>query len=91
MATAYQNLSSYDASKIPDASEMKIGIVVSEWNSDITFALLNGAVETLKKHGVTDENILVSFVPGTFELTFGARQMSLKKSLDSVINLVCVL
>ena len=70
---------------------MKLGIVVSEWNSNITFALLNGAVETLKKHGVTDENILVSFVPGTFELTFGARQMALKKSLDAVITLGCVI
>ncbi|MDR1699123.1 MAG: 6,7-dimethyl-8-ribityllumazine synthase, partial [Prevotellaceae bacterium] len=43
MATAYQNLSDYDASKIPDASAMKFGIVVSEWNSEITNKLLEGA------------------------------------------------
>ena len=44
MATALHNLSSYDISKIPDASNMCFGIVVSEWNSEITDNLLSGAV-----------------------------------------------
>ena len=47
MATALHNLSEYDLSKIPDASNMCIGIVVSEWNPEVTGALLNGAVQTL--------------------------------------------
>ncbi len=54
---------------------MKFGIVVSEWNYNITGALLKGAVQTLKKHGAKDENILVKTVPGSFELTFGANQI----------------
>ena len=52
MATAYHNLSDYDFNSVPDASEMRFGIVVSEWNSNITGALLEGAVKTLKKHVV---------------------------------------
>ena len=68
MATAYHNLSEYDFNSVPNAENMKFGIVVSEWNFNITGALLNGAVNTLKKHGVKDENILVKTVPGSFEL-----------------------
>ena len=51
MATALRNLSSYDATKVPDASNMCFGIVVSEWNPEITGALLEGAVNTLERHG----------------------------------------
>ena len=75
MATAYHNLSEYDFNSVPNAEGMKFGIVVSEWNFNITGALLKGAVDTLKKHGAKDENILVKTVPGSFELTFGANQM----------------
>ena len=59
MATAYHNLSDYDFNSVPNAEEMKFGIVVSEWNAHITGALLDGAVKTLKKHGAKQENILV--------------------------------
>ena len=74
MATAYHNLSDYDFNSVPDASEMRFGIVVSEWNSNITGPLLEGAVKTLKTHGAKDENILVQTVPGSFELTFGSAE-----------------
>ena len=49
MATALHNLSKYNKESIPDASNMCFGIVVAEWNSDITNALLYGAVNTLEK------------------------------------------
>ena len=90
MATAYQNLSVYDPTTVPDASAMTVGIIVAEWNSNITEALLKGAIDTLEKHGVKESNILVSRVPGTFELTFGARQMALMKKPDAIITLGCV-
>lgn len=90
MATAYHNLSDYDFKSVPDASNMKFGIVVSEWNHNITGALLKGAVETLKKHGAKDENILVKTVPGSFELTFGANQLLEYTEVDAVIVLGCV-
>ncbi|HIZ01513.1 MAG TPA: 6,7-dimethyl-8-ribityllumazine synthase [Candidatus Bacteroides merdipullorum] len=90
MATAYHNLSDYDFQSVPDASGMKFGIVVSEWNYNITGALLRGALDTLKKHGAREENILVRTVPGSFELTFGAAQMIKQTDVDAVIALGCV-
>ena len=91
MATAYHNLSEYDFNSVPNAENMKFGIVVSEWNFNITGALLKGAVDTLKKHGAKDENILVKTVPGSFELTFGANQMMENCDLDAIIAIGCVI
>ena len=91
MATALRNLSDYDFSKVPDASNMCIGIVVSEWNPEITGALLEGAVNTLEKHGTLPENIHVKTVPGSFELIYGAHQMCLHGGYDAVIILGCVI
>ena len=91
MATALRNLSDYDFSKVPDASNMCFGIVVSEWNPEITGALLEGAVNTLEKHGTLPENIHVKTVPGSFELIYGAHQMCLHGGYDAVIILGCVI
>ncbi len=91
MATAYHNLSDYDFSSVPSAEKMKFGIVVSEWNYNITGALLKGAIDTLKKHGAKDENILVKTVPGSFELTFGANQLIEYSEVDAVIAIGCVI
>ncbi len=90
MATAYHNLSDYDFQSVPSAENMRFGIVVSEWNDNITGALLHGAVTTLKKHGAKDENILVQTVPGSFELTFGSAQMIKSGRVDAVIAIGCV-
>jgi 6,7-dimethyl-8-ribityllumazine synthase len=90
MATAYQNLSNYDFDSVPDASEMTIGIVVSEWNKNITEKLLEGTCNTLERHGVTPERILVRRVPGSFELTFGAKLLAENMELDAIIVLGCV-
>ena len=70
---------------------MCIGIVVSEWNSEITGALLDGAVSTLEKHGALPENIHVKTVPGSYELVYGAHQMVLNGGYDAVIILGCVI
>ena len=91
MATAFHNLSEYDPTSIPDASNMNFGIVVSEWNPEITGALLNGAVKTLEKHGALPENIHVKTVPGSFELIYGAHQMTLNDGYDAIIILGCVI
>ena len=90
MATALHNLSSYNNESIPDASNMCFGIVVAEWNSEITDALLEGAVTTLEKHGALPENIHVRKVPGSFELIYGAHQMVLH-GYDAVIILGSVI
>lgn len=90
MATAYHNLSAYDPDKVPSGKNMRIGIVVSEWNNNITNALLDGCYNTLIKHGVSEENIIIDFVPGSFELVFGARYLVEQKDLDGVIAFGCV-
>lgn len=91
MATELHNLSDYDPNTIPDASNMCFGIVVADWNSEITGALLDGAVSTLEKHGAQPENIHVKHVPGSFELIYGAHQMTLNDSFDAIIILGSVI
>lgn len=90
MATAYHNLSEYDINSVPSAEGMKFGIVVSEWNENITAALLHGAEETLKRHGAKPEDIQVCTVPGSFELVYGASRFVKSGSVDAVIALGCV-
>ena len=89
MATSLHNLSEYDLNSVPDASNMNFGIVVSEWNPEITGALLDGAVKTLEKHGTLPENIHVKTVPGSYELIYGAHQMTLNGGYDAIIVLGC--
>ena len=90
MATAYQHLSDYDFNSIPDATSMRIGIVVSEWNQSITEKLVEGACNTLKRHGVRPDNIYIEWVPGSIELTFGARRLAEECNVDAVIAIGCV-
>jgi 6,7-dimethyl-8-ribityllumazine synthase len=89
MGTA--NLSDYNPDKVPDASNMRFGIVVSDWNNDITWALLDGAVKTLIKHGASEENIIVKHVPGSFEITLAAQFFAENEDVDAVICLGCVI
>lgn len=91
MATALKNLSSYNSADMPDAANVVIGIVVSEWNGEVTGPLLEGALETLVKHGVSPENIWVENVPGTFELPLGAKYFAEDGDVDAVICLGCVI
>ena len=91
MATSNRHLSTYDSQTIPDASKMRVGIIVSEWNGEITEKLLEGARATLQKHGVLAENIPVFHVSGSFELTFGAQQVAKYGDVDAIIVLGCVI
>lgn len=69
------DLSQYNANELPNAdvlARQRYAIVVADWNSEITHKLAQGAIDTLIKHGVREENIDVMHVPGTVELTYGA-------------------
>jgi len=90
MATAHHNLSQFDA-PLPSAADMKFGIVVAEWNREVTEALLEGAVRTLRAAGCPDHNIQIKYVPGTFELTLGAQFFAEYTEVDAVIALGCVI
>ena len=91
MATDSTNLSWYDPENVPPADDMKFGIVVAEWNAEVTDALLDGAYKTLIKSGAVPENILVRRVPGSFELTLGAQFMAEYTDVDAIICLGCVI
>lgn len=70
---------------------MRFGIVVADWNTEITGALLTGAVKTLRQHGVSEDDIVIRHVPGTFEVTLGAQWLAEYDDLDGVICLGCVI
>lgn len=88
---ATRNFSDYDHSAVPNAENMCFGIVVSERNEEITKALLEGTVKTLEQFDALPENIHVKFVPGTFELVYGAHQMTKNDGYDAVIALGCAI
>lgn len=83
MATT--NLSHYDKTIIPNAKDFRFGIVVSEWNPDITKNLQKGAIETLLDCGASQENIISWEVPGSFELVYGCKKMLETLQLDVII------
>jgi 6,7-dimethyl-8-ribityllumazine synthase len=90
MSTANQSLSSYSANELPNAEPYKFGIVVAEWNQEITSALAQGALSILIEAKAKPENIIQISVPGSFELTAGASLLA-AKNLDAIICLGCVI
>ncbi len=88
---ATKDLSQYDVESIPSAEKMRFGVVVAEWNIEITGALAEGAINTLKKHGAKEDNILTKFVPGSFELPLGAQYFAELENVDAVLLLGCVI
>ncbi len=91
MSSSLKNLSSHSSKNIGDMSSKKFGILISEWNSEVTESLYSGAFETLIANGVTRTNIIRKDVPGSFELTLGAQWMAQQDDIDAVICLGCVI
>lgn len=92
MATKLHNLSTFDPDQLPDAEVLKkqrYALVVADWNKDITYALAQGAMDTLLGAGVQEENIVVHHVPGTVELTYAAAK--LMGQVDAIIIIGCVI
>ena len=88
------DLSKYDSSQLPSADVLgrqRYAIVVADWNSEITFAMAQGAVDTFIKHGIPEENIVFIHVPGTVELTYGAARIMREERIDAVIVIGCVI
>mgnify|MGYP000143655029 CR=1 FL=1 len=88
MATAGNNLSEYDAENVPNAKTFKFGLVVSEWNADITQNLFQGAFDAFMTHGAIKENIVRWNVPGSFELIYGAKKMAQSFEMLDVIIVI---
>ncbi len=91
MASSLKNLSDYDPATVPSGAGKKFGVVVAEWNQHITFALMEGCNDTLQQYGVQPEDILISFVPGTFELPYAAKKLAKENHLSGVVCIGCVI
>ena len=91
MATHLKNLSDFSGIDIPSAHKFKFGIVVSEWNREITGALYQGAYNILLNHQVEEKNIITIQVPGSYELISGADMLLNSKPLNAIICLGCVI
>ncbi len=92
MASSEKNLSTYSNVNLSASlAAKKVAIVVSEWNTEITEALYEGAYSTLIEKGLKKENIIKKYVPGSFELSIGAQKMAALKEIDAVICVGCVI
>ena len=91
MATKNSNLSKVNSTDLPSGKGKKIGIVVAEWNNKITFLLRDGALKALKEAGVKTSDVMVEYVPGAIELTFGAKLFADNTEVDAVIVFGCVI
>ena len=94
MASELKNLSIY--SEVGIASQTKnsnyrIAIAVSEWNQEVTANLAEAAIDTLKKHGFKDDDIILKSVPGSFELPQAADFLIQYANVDAVVCLGCVI
>ncbi len=91
MSSSLKNLSDFSHLQVGNAENLKFAIVVSQWNAQITGALLNGAYQGLLNHGATEENIELIEVPGSYELISGSDIALRNNDLDAVITLGCVI
>lgn len=91
MASKLKNLSKHNAQGIPSALGMKFGIIASEWNTEITESMVKAAQDTLIAYGATKKNIITKYVPGSFELTFGAQLLADYTNVDAVLCIGCVI
>jgi len=90
MSSKHKNLSS-KTNPDKDISHKSIGIVWARWNEDITTALKDSCIKTLKKNGLGEDNLHIIEVPGAFELPFGAKLLLGQQKLDAVICIGCVI
>jgi 6,7-dimethyl-8-ribityllumazine synthase len=91
MATAGRNLSEYKKILTPNGADFQIGIVVSEWNEDVTFQLLDGAKSAFIDNGVLEQNIKIYFVPGAFELPLGCQFLFDAHHVDGIVAIGSVI
>src|SRR2546428_2903312 len=74
-----------------DGAGMRIGIVVARFNELITRNLLDGARDALRRGGVSDDDVAIAWVPGSFEIPLVARTMAASDRYDAVICLGAVI
>ena len=85
------NLSDFDPKSVPNGKGYRIGVIAAEWNPEVTNAMCQGTIDTLRKHGVLKKDITVLRVPGTYELTTAADMLLSRTLVDAVICIGCVI
>ena len=91
MATNLRPLGEHSETNMTDMSSKKLSLIVSEWNDQITGSMMLAARETLLEQGAKEENILIKYVPGSFELTLAAQWEAQQQDIDAVICIGCVI
>jgi 6,7-dimethyl-8-ribityllumazine synthase len=91
MSTKDQNLSRLPDFEIPHPERIQLGLVYSEWNKEITSSLTEGAYDALAKYGIGKHQVKAIGVPGSFEITSGAKLLINAYSLEAIICLGCVI
>ena len=86
-----KNLSEHNYIPRIDLRSKRVGIVTAQWNEEITFALRDGAIEALIKAGLPEDQIVLRYVPGSFELSLGAQFLAESREIDAVITLGCII
>ena len=89
MASELRNLSQIQT-ELPDASDFKFGIVVSEYYAEITESLLAACLETFAAQNVQQENIFIEYAPGTYELPIACQRLNRWRKVDALIAFGCV-
>lgn len=74
-----------------EGKDLKVGIVAGRFNEFITSKLIGGAEDALKRHGVSEDNISLAWVPGAYEIPFIAKKMAISKKYDVIITLGAVI
>lgn len=91
MSTINKNLNQFSDENLKSIKGMRVAVITSEWNDEVTFAMRNGATDFLKQYGILEKDLIVLQVPGSFELIAGARILLERDHLDGVIVIGCVI
>ncbi len=91
MSSADKNLNLHEERNLQSIGGKQVAIVISEWNAEVTESLLEGSKKALFEHGLKESNLTVKYVPGSFELSYGAQKMASQKDIDCVICLGCII
>jgi len=74
-----------------DGERLRVAVVVARFNEVVSRALLEGALDALKRHGVADEDVTVVWVPGAFEIPMVAQRLASSGDLDALVCLGAVI
>jgi 6,7-dimethyl-8-ribityllumazine synthase len=91
LSSIHKNLNNFRQDGLVPVVGKKVAVLTAEWNEEVTFSMRDGAISFLKSYGLSDDQIIVRQVPGSFELVYGARKMLEEESVDGVIVIGCVI